>query len=259
MERLMLAQLQVRGCAAEAWLNGMPIASCAPGQPACNLPVHEYALAGANRLELVVAPGHASDAVASLALLLPRIGAPADDTQVRSLARLDWTAPPTDAPADPEAEAARRRTELEVALPINFPRWRWLDAPVIEPDAAIKRQIHAFVAGLAQDLTRGQTAGYLAATRLRNEEIALAYQRDPQQESARLRSRLEQRYASRHLQWPPLPLEALQLRRLAEGRLLECLDAEGRPALRSEPDDEGQTLVLPLRLAMVEGKIYVLR
>lgn len=266
MERLMLLQLQAQGVAAEAWLNGVMVARAGPGRPLVSVPVHEYALAGRNQIELRIAPRppdqqdlppelHWAEQplIAAASILLPRIGAPADELQARSLATCSWSADEGDAIRLPDVET------VEVDLPLKFPRWRWLDAPPVEPGAALRLQVLAFLQQLALDLARGQTESFLAATRLRTEELALAYQRSPDQELLRLRSQLERLYAAKRLQWQPLQASGLQLRALAGGRLLECLDAQGEPALRTAPDAGGSLLALPLRLAIVEGKIYVLR
>jgi len=266
MERLMLLQLNALGCEAEAWLNGVLVARAGPARPQVSVPVHEYALAGRNQLELVVGPNPfdqqdltlrqfiTRQPLAAVAdILLPRMGAMADDQSARSLARVEWAS---------EANQPVRlphKQRLEVDLPLKFPRWRWMEAPLVEPTAAVKQQVLAFLQQLSLDLARGQTDSFMAATRLRSEELALAYQRDPQQELSRLRSQLERLYAAERMQWLPLQLADLKLRPLAGGRLLECLDADGEPALRTEPDENGATLALPLRLAIVEGKIYVLR
>ena len=261
----MVIKLVAQGCTAEAWLNGMPMARVTPLAPQAVVPAHEVALAGANRLELVIGPesGTANPAGASATaahemaaqvhLLLPRMGSAIDEAQARTLARLDWAC----AAGEPLALPARRLQEAE--LPIRVPRWRWLDAPVVQPTAALRLQAHSFVGGLARDLARGQTDSFMAATRLRTEELALAYQRSPESETARLREWLEQMYASSRLVWQPLVPEELQLRPLAGGRLIECLGGDGRAALTTVPDKAGNSVALPLKLSVVEGRFYVLR
>lgn len=263
MERLMLIKLVGQGCTAEAWVNGLPMARISPQAPEAVVPAHEAALTGVNRLELVVGPESGGSAAAALPaphamaaqlhLLLPRLGTTVDETQARTLARIDWAC----AAGDPAVLPARQVQEPD--LPIRFPRWRWLDAPVAPVTPALRVQAHAFVSGLARDLARGQTESFMSATRLRTEELALAYQRSPDSESARLKEWLEQMYAVSRLVWQPLAPEEMQLRPLAGGRLLECLGADGRAALTTVPDKAGNTLALPVRLSVVEGRFYVLR
>lgn len=258
----MVVTLQAQGCDAEAWLNGLPVARVTAAVPEACVPVHEAALAGSNRLELRVGAPTAGAAEAQPAphamaarahLLLPRIGAAVDASSARVLAAVDWSCAAGD-----ELTLPASRTH-DADLPIRFPRWRWVDAPVVEPTPALTRAAHAFVSGLARDLARGQTASFLAATRLRTEEVALAYQRSPESETTRLREWLEQLYASSALVWPPLAPDDFELRRIADGRLLECLRGDGRAALTTVPDKGGSCVVLPLKLSWVEGRFYVLR
>ena len=102
MDRLMVIKLVGQGCTAEAWFNGMPMARITPTAPQAVVPAHEAALAGSNRLELVVAPDGGAEHAAALLqtaphamaaqvhVLLPRLGRPVDENEVRTLARLDW-------------------------------------------------------------------------------------------------------------------------------------------------------------------------
>ena len=265
MERLMVIQLVGRGCTAEAWINGLPVARSTPLRPRVLVAAHEAALVGTNRLELVVGPdAGAAEAAALLStapeamaaqvhLLLPRLGAPIDDAQSRLLAHIEWACPA----GDPLTLPARQVQDVD--LPLRLPRWRWLDAPVIPQTPAVHQQVHAFVSGLARDLARGQTESFIAATRLRTEEVAVAYQRDPETELTRVREWLEQLYASSRLVWQPLSPGDMQLRRVAGGRLVECLGPGGRPALATVPDASGSMVAIPLRLSMVQGRFYVLR
>jgi hypothetical protein len=57
----------------------------------------------------------------------------------------------------------------------------------------------------------------------------------------------------------PLPTASkLVLRPTADGRLVECLSSEGGPLLQFNRPDGGK-VSLPMRLAVVEGRLYVLR
>lgn len=277
MERILFLRVEALGCEVEAVLNGMPVVRLdARGQTsprmAC-IPVHEYTLAGGNRLGAVINPPPITQAdpapgqpappplpnVADgrtwvkLRLLLPRQNQPASENSARTLGQLDWGLPENELFDTPLV------LQQVVELPVTFPRWRWLDAPVIEQPDALKPQVLAHLQRLAVDLTRGDPESFIAAARLRFEELALAYQRQPADETARFREHLQQLAAAKALRVnPPLPAE-LVLRRVADGRLLECLGADGRPALRTVASEGGVSHAWPLRLAVVEGKFYVLR
>jgi hypothetical protein len=269
MERLLVIKLDAIDCEAELRLNGIPLARVDAARPRAIVPAHEYTMAGNNRIELVVWPRPAatpdkpalpleprvSDGrrSAHVRILLPRIGSPADEGTARTLAQLDW------GPPEREAYQAPVTLSQDVTLPVSFPRWRWMDAPVSELSPVMHASALAFVQAVAQDLMAGEVDRFVAATRLRTEEIAIAYQRRPEDETVRWREHLLALHAAKVLKFKELAAEGLVLRPLAGGRLYECLDPEGQPVLRTEPDAHGTQHGLPLRVTLVEGKVYVLR
>ncbi len=266
MDRLMVLQLEAGGCPVEALLNGMPVAALpASGGRAC-LAVHEYALAGRNALALVVhpaPPGPVQPAQPRVAigptwararLLLLRKGQGASDPNARVLASAEW------AVEEGKSYEAPTTQSIDVDLPVAFPRWRWLDAPVVALTPPVQRQILEFVQQQALELSRGNPEALLAVAKLRFDELALAYQHTAAQGMQRFREHLQRLYADKALKVAPPVAEDLVLRPLLGGRLIECLTPLGGPVLRTQNDAAGQANhAWPVRLAMVEGKIYVLR
>lgn len=268
MERLLILRLECSGCRVEALLNGVPIvtAAAAPGAaPAVrSAPVHEYTLEGANELELQVEPALPGAAPAPpeprladgrawahLRLLLPRSGTLAHPERARMLASIEW------APAATEVYEAPLVLRSRIALPIAFPRWRWLDVAPVPESPGLASAVAAYLLPLALGLARGDAEPLVLASRLRLEELALAYQRPLADEVGRLRRYVQTLHARQPLA-PPLPsARTLLLRRIAAGRLVECLGADGRPWLRSPV--AGGSVDFPLRLAQIEGRFYVLR
>lgn len=268
MERLLVLRLNAIGCVAEAVLNGVPLGRVGgPGQPGLlSLPVHEFTLSGVNEVSLVIAPPpagapagelevepHLSDGKvgATLQLLLPRVGQSAHPTSARALAQLEW------APAAGELYETPLQLAQQVDLPIRFPRWRWLDAPPIEATETLKSELAKYLLGITLGLQRGDPEPLVLASRLRMEELALAYQRNLADDVGRLRVHLQQLCAAQPLKLA-LPAAAnLVLRWVAGGRLLECLQPSGAPFLQSPV--AGGVHTWPLRVAQVEDKFYVLR
>ena len=272
MERLLVLRLESIGCTAEAWFNGVPVARVGgggagrPGGPPSltMVPVHEYTLQGANELELVVqpaAPGNAAprqpvlcdgQSAASLRLLLPRMAGVAHPGSARTVAQLDW-APAADSVVEMPA-SVRGKADLPIALP----RWRWLEAPVIDDLPALKPVVVKYLLDIALGLARGNAEPLVQASRLRLEELALAYGRQLSDDVAQLRLQVQQMHAAQPLK-PALPsADTLLLRRVAGGRLIECLGLDGLPFLRSTTAGGG-SVAWPVRLALVEGQLYVLR
>ncbi len=265
MERLLVLRLESVGTAAEAWLNGVPVARTGPGCPVATVAVHEYTLSGGNQVDLVVAPAPAGAGAAapqpllceqpmaaSLRLLLPRVGQPAHPAHARTLAELDWAA------AEGDEVQLPQRLSSSVDLPISFPRWRWVDAPPVADPQALRAPVAAFLQRLALGLARGDPEPLLLAARLRFEELAQAYQRVLADDVGRFRLRIQRWHAEQPLK-PAIPkADTLLLRPLAGGRLLECLAADGSPVLAS-PLAGGGRAVWPLRVAAIDNRFYVLR
>jgi hypothetical protein len=266
MERLLLLNLASKGCAAEAVLNGIPVACTPQAGGQLSLPVHEYTLTGRNRIDLIAAcgvPGQiveteprmaATPTWARIQLSLVRQGRSPVDPNARQLAEVAWSATP-----DKTFEAPQTVTR-EVDLPVNFPRWKWLDAPPITLDAATRRLVVEFLQQIALDLDHGHPDALLAAAKLRFDELALAYQMSPADTVQRFRDQLQRLYAAKALKVVPPLAQDVVLRPIFDGRLLDCLNASGGPLLQSQPDDPLlERTAWPARLAVVEGRIYVLR
>ena len=102
MERVLMLRLQVHGCCAEVLLNDIPVGRSGVQTGTLCLPIHEYMLAGPNKIGLVIDPlpvnhGKATGAPkvadgtvsASLRLLLPRMGQLGSELHARTVAKLD--------------------------------------------------------------------------------------------------------------------------------------------------------------------------
>ncbi|MDB5817718.1 MAG: hypothetical protein JWQ11_1358 [Rhizobacter sp.] len=268
MDRLLMLRLQASGCAAEVELNGMPVAAVgATGGQAC-VPVHEYTLTGSNRLTLVIEPTPwtqppgqppmpriASGPIeVSAELVLLRQGHAAADAGSRPLASVEWQA------GEGTSFEAPTRVSRQVELPINFPRWRWLDAPPVQLTPALRRQLLEFVQGLSAALGRGDPEPLVDAARLRFDELGLAYQRTPAAEVQRFRDRLQALYVAKALAMSAPTAETLVLRPIDKGQIVECLTPLGGPALRTaNPPTCAFQPAWPLRVAVVDARVYVLR
>lgn len=266
MDRLLFVRLQVQGCSAEVLINDIPLGRAfAPAGALC-LPVHEYLVEGANEISLVIQPAQpgvkpgspvsqVAEAVigVSVRLLLPRVGQIGSDTQARTLAEVAWAA------AEGDVYEAPAVVTDSVVLPIKFPRWRWLDAPPLGDTDAHRPLVAAFLHKIASDLMRGEVDSLLHVSRLRLEEIALAYQQPLAELVSRFRSRLQLLYATKGLRLIVPPAQELVLRKCADGRLLECLGPGGSPALWAAPTQEGVSSAWPARLTIINGQCHILR
>ncbi len=266
MERLMVMRLQAQACAVEARINDIPVGRIGHLGGAMCLPVHEYLLEGENELSLIIAPrppglGKAPQvsffaeqaAGARMVLLLPRIGQAADESQARTVAEVAWAVSEGDIYDTPLVSSR------SVELPVKFPRWRWLDAPMIDDVEAHRGLVATFLRSIVVDLLKGEVESYLTASRLRLEELAMAYQQPVATVTAKMRARLQLLHATKALKVQiPTPAN-LVLNRCAGKRLLECMTSDGKPILATTPTVDGSISAWPVRLAVVNGRCHILR
>ncbi len=272
MDRLMCLHVQTSGEPVEVLVNGVPVLALPAGAGSQSITVHEYLQNGSNRITLVVAPPPVALAVsapnapaqprmaaraahARARLVLLRQGKSLADEAVRVLAEVVW------AVEEGTSFDAPTQQHQDLELPVGFPRWRWLDAPVLNPGPQDRQLVLAAVQRIAFDLSRGNPDSLLAACRLKLEEVDQAYQRATGQGAAALREQVQQLWQAGVLATlqPPTP-DTLLLRVVAGGRLLECVNPMGAPVLGSQNDDATLgNIAWPLRLTLIEGKVYVLR
>lgn len=266
MDRVLMLHLQTMGCRAEVLLNDIPLGRVNHAGGALFLPVHEYLLPGENNVGLVIDPVPANDqrtnttpkvaeqAIgASVRLLLPRMGQPGSELSARTLSELNWAVSEGDVYRVPHMVAS------EAVLPIKFPRWRWLDAPEINDVGNLKPVVATYLQDIALGLLRGDVDVFLAASRLRLEELALAYQKPLPELSTKLRARLQLLHVTKAMKIVIPDENDLVLRPCASGRLLECLGKGDEPFLKTQPGTDGNTYAWPLRIAVVNRQCHILR
>lgn len=268
MDRVMCLHVQSNAEPVEAFVNGVPVLRLPAGAGSQCVTVHEYLQAGSNRLTLVVRPPTVPsaaatpqprllerDSAAQARLLLLRAGKSLHDGNARVLGEVAWTA------AEGSSYEAPATLEQSLDLPVAFPRWRWLDAPLLQPGPTERGLVLAFLQRMAFDLARGNPDAWLAAARLKFDELALAYQSTEAQIVTSLRAQVQQLWQDKALATllPPTA-ETLVLRPIAGGRLMECLNPMGGPVLATQNDPTTlRNQAWPLRLTLIEGKVYILR
>lgn len=268
----MCLHVQTSGEPVEVHVNGVPVLALPAGAGSQSVTVHEYLQNGGNRISLIVAPPPIAQAVAApnapaqprmaaraaqarARLVLLRQGKSLADEAVRVLAEVAWA---VEEGASFEAPSIRHQ---DLELPVGFPRWRWLDAPLLNPGPQDRSLVLAALQRIAFDLSRGNPDSWLAACRLKLEELDHAYQRPAGHGAAALREQLQQHWQSGTLATlQPPTAEMLLLRLVAGGRLLECLNPLGSPVLSTHNDDTAMgNLAWSARLTLIDGKVYVLR
>jgi hypothetical protein len=265
MDRLLMMRVDGRGCSAEVFLNDIPVGRMGVGDGALCMPVHEYLVEGSNEIRLIIDPGApGQQAVAlpkvadevvgvSFRLLVPRTGQVGSSLTARAVAEIDWAVP------SGELYTTPLTIERSVSLPVKFPRWRWLDVPEISDVEAQRPLIATFLQAIAVDLMRGDAESFLTASRLRIEELGLAYGQPVAELVTRFRSRLHLLHATKALKMIIPSAPEFVFRRCASGRLIECLGSNGSPLLSTLPAPDGTSSAWPVRVAVVSGRCHILR
>ncbi|UXH76146.1 hypothetical protein [Roseateles amylovorans] len=283
MNRLLTLRVRTAGCAADASLNDLPLVRVGGTGGATALPVHEFLLRGLNRLMLRVDPASidaGADVPPSAELVLHLARAPVDldrssilDTSGQRdllLARTGWGAGFADAggaPTEPttssgEGEGAGAwHRGVDVDLPVDLPRWRWLDAPAVPVGSmeAMRARALQCVQQRVLEFRRGDGAGWLGLTRLAREERAVAYGGNVRAREQAFLDTLRAAPDGRPWSWSWPESDDFVLRPEADGRLMSCLRRDGGPVLEAQSRDGRHAWSLPLRLAWLDERLHGLR
>lgn len=266
-------ELTVANCDAEVWLNDVPIYRRGEGHGTfAGGPFNELVREGRNELTLVVGPGPTPPS--SLlgegehrARRPPPEGARAEAIFARYprgasvggpdrvvLARAAW-----EARDDGQPTFFPRVVGAAAAVDRAFGRWAWESAEVLAPGAALDEEVEAVLEELLGLLRAGDWWGLAARCERRSAELTRAYALAPGEKAAELARVMDSESAKPG--WGLMPIERgrFALRVCADGRMVECVDAEGLPLLRCRPDAKGEFVSFPTWLARLDGELTVLR
>lgn len=263
VEQVRYAQLFSRGVASELRLNDIPVVTAEAGKMVtAGIPVRQFTVPGQNVLSLVVGDWRAAPAPGGwpgLAQVTARIA------DFEEGAQLDEDKGIERAVLRPVFDE-KTPNPLTVGAPFESRiggEWQWTQAPVLNPDQvrpqldALMARIHAaFVARdmgplipLFEPAIRDRVAAYPVLSIDGQIRMTMA------------------RFATanpRFWEVEPLDLSRALYRPAAGGRMIEALDMDGRPLVRSKPlppeDSEGEPRVIDFRnlIGVWNGKLAFL-
>lgn len=247
-------------CRAEARINDIPVARAHPGeQKTANVPIREYLLPGVNTLALAARPE--GDTFGASQTLKSRVALFREDDWLEfdggaGLAALGpQLHDQTPVPLRAQAEFTLRADQVVST------GWAWASAPALDP-ATQRGALDGFVGQLAGLFGAGDAGGLIPHFQQRFTEDATAYPALPA--DARL-DNFRQLFVAKP--WQPLQFDPARLvyRPAAGGRLVEVMDNQGLPFLRTHCDDPirpfdtpGYT-ELPVMVGILQGRFAVLR
>jgi hypothetical protein len=266
-DRVVHAELFVRGCAAELYLNGIPLRrQTAPERPFVSIPVHQYLVPGDNRLEMLVEPGPTPTRARAAEVQKRMPGAAAAARLVKYQPGVFADAENGELVAEVAWEGAADRDEVfalslgaTAALGARAGRWAWQDAPPLTLDEATRAEILHVLGTIAQSFERGDAAPVLALLKPRFAEGMRAYPANDEETLTRELTAYVREVATEGWKVRPLDPEAFDFRLCAGDRLVELVDRDWLPSLRFLAPDEAEPYGYPLTLARIDGRLAVVR
>ena len=245
-----LIEAQVKGCAAEFYLNGFPLTLCSEekGQELVQ-PVNQYVIDGENELAFIVKPGpipsqaesgppegktEAEAYVTGGESVMVRLckypyGAVSGGEERQILQELTW-------PLEIHEETHEYPLRMSVRFPLKTGtgKWLWEELPEIELDEKAVEEIGAFLEGLRKSIADKDPEPFLAAGAPRFDELAKAYEDPPYKKRNIFRRTVDEVDGMGEVD-----PETFDLRLVAGGRLVECVGKDWDPILRGAPDKDG--------------------
>ncbi len=260
-----LFEVSVTGCDAETWVNDIPVGrafgSVGGAVHSCNhVLVH-----GENTFEVLVNPGSKPSTARSEKRTLPGDGVAVSahlalcppgtspgDPGTTTLFRYDWAAP------DGEMEFPHP-VATSCALDPPFGPWAWEQAAPLVLDATLRAEVAAYLRSLRQSLSSRSFPAFWAHNEVTHHEVAVAHDLALADRRTAAEGALRERFAEPTFAMEEVDAEALDLRLVARGRLVECLAADWGAAVRTQADGEGRVMRFPLLLGRVDGALRGLR
>ncbi|MCZ6643284.1 MAG: hypothetical protein O7F71_17045 [Gammaproteobacteria bacterium] len=262
------AEAIVTGCKAELYVNQIPVTRIDPDQQDfVSMPVQQLLVDGVNSVELLLEPG----------LEPSRSRAPAEPKEtegMRALARL--VRYPDGAFPDDESGTVIMTRSWEGASGqiLDFPgifecssdlgpalgRWSWQDADRLTLDGAEMAELQRVLGDLHQAFANGEANRVTQLCQPRYRDGAVAYPARSYESIVAQITRMLQADSQRD-DWQMEPLNAAQwdLRLCAQNRMVEAIDRDWRPIIRTRTRDDGIPFEFPALLAKIDGQFRVVR
>lgn len=276
IDRFLVFECAVRDCAAEFWLNGVPVIHRSdPEGRFFAGPMDENVVPGRNEIAVVVHPGpepalalsgrgdrcllDTTGALAWARLCRYPRGAVVGTAAGEELLRVEWHGGGRPEHGfDVRASFPRVCTAVADLGPVHG-RWAWQDAPRLSPDPDLHAEIAALLAPLCESMAAGDPEPYIRLSRIRLDEGRRAYGLAEGEKEALIRLIFRQDAGKDWWRVQPLEPDLWSLRRCAGGRMVEAVRRDREPIVRLAPDPDGSVVSFPLLLARIDGRLQIVR
>ena len=267
------AQLEVEGCTAELWLNGIPVSRIVSSPtriPIENIAVHQLIVPGTNMLEVLIEPGESPSVArtdrrevrfekklgATARLIRFREGVPGQVSEGELLSETSYRWEDDSVPARIFPESSAMQVEMGAA----YGRWAWQDAPDLVMGDALRQEANHVLAEIEAAIVGMHTQRFWDLTELQVRDVMRAY---PAVTEEYLRSDLETMFgAYRNAPRPVLPraVENQDYRLVAGGKMLQCIDRDYSSTFKLRDLNDASSFVsYSIFLARIDGELRVVR
>jgi hypothetical protein len=266
-----MTQLETKGCVAELYLNGVPVSRIGPEPgriPIENVAVEQLIVPGPNTLELLVEPGESPGQArsgrrelefrpmkAAARLMRYRDGGDTEPGHGEVLLEVEYR----------WSDASLERIEFPtsssgvVDLGQAHGRWAFLDAAPLSLDEPLIHEASQLLDELEAALRTKNLGRLWSLSEPQLRDVLVAY---PALSEAFLRADLEQMVAHYgKLSDPVLPRDpgAHDFRLVANGRLLQLVDADWSSSFKLRDPESGEAVGYPLFVGRVGSELRVVR
>jgi hypothetical protein len=265
---IIYAELDVKGCTAEIYVNGLPITRLEPDTTRFEaIAAEEYVIPEENTLELLVEPGSRpslarterrdratpnASAVARLVRYPDGVFTEAENGEI--LAEIRWEGRPESASFP---QSISRPAPLERRMGLG--RWAWQDAPPLTLDDALIHETRAVLDEVARAIRSRDAGTFWRATEIRVREGLRAYPAMNEEEGREELAKVLAYYGRSPDPVIPLRPERHDFRLVAGDRVLQCIDDDWTASLKLKNPDGGDPVPYPLFLSRIDGRLQVVR
>lgn len=265
------AQLEVSGCTAEFWLNGVPVTRIdrTPGRvPIENVAVMQLLVPGTNMLEIVVEPGSTPSvartekrelpfekmsAVGRLIRFEEGASGLVEEGHLITEVVFRW-----DDPSVNERMMFPKGSGMQFEMGAAFGQWDWQKAPDLVLDDALVAEARAVLDEVEAALRAYDEKRFWELTELQIKDVLRAY---PALSEAAMRSELttlmDHVKQSKDPVFPRDPADH-DFRIVGQGKLLQCIDKDWTTSFEVR-DPAGDALPYRIMLARIDGKLRIVR
>ncbi len=263
--KMIHAELKIDDCSAELWLNGIPLQRLEPDRSHnISIPAHLYLLDGQNKLEMVVNPGpipsHARQGVspasfkgwATARLAAYEVGEFTGDENAEVLLETSWDS------SSAKSGTFPRIVEVSGNLGKMFGRWNWENATPLRLDVATVESVTAVLEEVRASLKTGDPEVLLRLAQSKFTNAAHAFPARPFNTLVDQFRRVVARDSTvKGWAFPKLDRDQFDFRLVADGRMLECINRDWRPTLRTVALSDGYPKYYQMLLCNIKGRWQV--